>query len=161
MTPQTPDPLHLHRIDAIDAFRMAIDQSGQSLPELAKRMEWSESMARRVFSPEKFYPSFEDLPKFCSTVGNTIILQWLMAKSTFYGVDEHAQAVDCHLLLLRVNDIFAEVGDVAHEARKAVEDNKLEAHELRALINELQDVLERGMALVGDLRRQIKSKPHG
>lgn len=160
MPPQNSDTLHLHRIDPVDAFKMAIEQSGLSLPQLARRMEWSESMARRVFSPEKFYPSFEDLPKFCNVVGNTIIVQWLMARATFYGVNEHAQAVDCRALLLRVNDIFAEVGDVADEARKAVEDNKLEAREMRALINELQDVLERGMALVGDLRQQLKGAAH-
>ncbi|EPR43156.1 hypothetical protein dsx2_2516 [Desulfovibrio sp. X2] len=146
------DSRPLHHLDACDAFKLAVEQSGLTLPQIASRLGWSESMTRRVFSAEKFFPSYPDLPSFCAAVGNLTIVHWLLARATFYGIDENHQDVDCNMLLRRVNDIFAEVGDVADEARSAVADDILEPSELRRLIKEISDVLERGMALLGDLR---------
>lgn len=151
------DARPLHHLDAVDAFKLAVQQSGKGLPEIAKGMGWSQSLARRVFSAEKFFPSYPDLPKFCSVVGNLTIIHWLLSTATFYGIDEARQNLDCNALLRRVNDIFAEVGDVAEEARKSVADNRLEPMELRRLIQELSDVLQRGMALVGDLREMERA----
>jgi len=146
------DSRPLHHLDAVDAFKLAVQQSGKTLPDIAKAMNWSLSQARRVFSAEKFFPSYPDLPRFCAVVGNMTIINWLLAKATFHGIDVTRQSLDCAALLMRVTDIFAEVGDVAEEARKSVADNVLEQQELRRLIQELSDVLRHGMALVGDLR---------
>lgn len=153
------DSRPLHHLDAVDAFKLAVQQGGLSLPDIAKGMGWSQSFARRVFSAEKFYPSYPDLPKFCAVVGNNIIIHWLLARATFHGIDEARQDVDCNTLLRRVNDIFAEVGDVAEEARRSVADDSLEPQELRRLIKELSDVLQQGMALVGDLREMERNAP--
>lgn len=142
----------LHTLDAVDAFKLAAQSCHLPIKEICRLMGWSESFARRVFSTEKFYPSFEDLPRFCAIVGNPIIIQWLLAKAAFYGLNPEHQTVDCRALLLRVTDIFAEVGDVATEARTAVQDNLLQPAELRRLLSALQTVLEDGMTLVGDLR---------
>lgn len=148
----TPDVPQLRRLEAVDAFKLAVEESGLSLPEIAKGMDWSMPQARRVFSAEQYFPSFPDLPRFCAVVGNLTVVHWLLAKATFYGVDEQHQSLDCADLLLRVTEIFSDVGTVAEEARKAVADNKLEACELRRLIRELSELLACGMALVGDLR---------
>lgn len=142
----------LHHLDAIDAFKLAIEKSGKPLPEIAKDMGWSASFVRRVFSAEKFFPSVVDIPHFCAVLGNQVIIHWQLAAAAFYGLDEAHQDVDCNALLRRVNDIFAEVGDVAAEARTSIADNQLQAHECRRLIKELSDVLDKGMSLVADLR---------
>lgn len=142
----------LHTLDAVDAFKLAAQSCHLPIKEICRLMGWSESFARRVFSTDKFYPSIEDLPRFCAIVGNPIIIQWLLAKAAFYGLNPEHQTVDCRALLLRVTDIFAEVGDVATEARTAVQDNLLQPAELRRLLSALQTVLEDGMTLVGDLR---------
>lgn len=142
----------LHLLEPVDAFKLAIEQSGRSPADIAADLGWSEFFMRRVFSAEKFYPSYADLPAFCAAVGNLTILHWLMASATFHGIDQKHQSVDCNNLLVRVNGVFAEVGDVAQEARKAIADNKLDTRERRRLISELSDVLENCMALVGDLR---------
>jgi hypothetical protein len=76
----------------------------------------------------------------------------LLASATFYGIDEKRQSVDCRTLLERVNSVFAEVGDVAHEARRSIADDRIDKAERHRLINELSDVLEGCMALIGDLR---------
>ena len=148
----------LHLVDACDAFKVSVQAGHLPVKDLARLMGWSESFARRVFSTEKFYPSFEDLPKFCATVGNMVILQWLLAKATMYGLRPEHQSVDCRALLLRVTDIFTEVGDVATEARAAVQDNRLSAAELRRILSCLQMLLEDGMALTGDLRAILEDK---
>lgn len=148
----TSDAIPLHHLDPIDAFKLAIEKSGKPLPEIAKDMGWSKSFVRRVFSADKFFPSMADIPRFCAVLGNQVIIHWLLARATFYGLDEAHQDMDCNALLRRVNDLFAEVGDVATEARTSIADNKLEPVECRRLIKELSDVLDRGMSLVSDLR---------
>jgi hypothetical protein len=151
-------PNSLHHLDPIDAFKLAVEQSGRPVTEIAKALGWSESYMRRVFSVDKFFPSYPDLPTFCAAVGNMVVIHWLVAKATFYGIDEKHQNVDCHNLLLRVNEVFAEVGDVAQEARAAIADNNLDPNERRRLIRELTDVIDAGMALVGDLRRMEREE---
>ncbi|ABM29789.1 phage regulatory CII family protein [Nitratidesulfovibrio vulgaris] len=142
----------LHHLDAVDAFKLAVEQSNRPVTEIAAELGWSESFMRRVFSTEKFFPSFADLPAFCAAVGNLTILHWLLARATFYGIDEKRQSVDCRSLLERVNSVFAEVGDVAHEARRAIADDRIDKAERHRLIGELSDVLEGCMALIADLR---------
>jgi hypothetical protein len=153
----TPDVPQLRHLEAVDAFKLAVEESGRPLPEIAQAMGWSMPQARRVFSAEQYFPSYPDLPRFCAVVGNLTVVHWLFAKATFYGFDEQHQSLDCADLLLRVTEIFGEVGDVADEARRAVVDNRLDALELRRLIKELSDLLERGMALVGDLRQMERA----
>jgi len=148
----TSDAIPLHHLDTIDAFKLAIDKSPKELPEIAKEMGWSKSFVRRVFSTDKFFPSVDNIPQFCAVLGNQVIIHWLLARATFYGLDEAHQDLDCNALLRRVNDLFAEVGDVADEARESIKNNILEPNECRRLIKELSDVLDRGMSLVSDLR---------
>ena len=44
------------------------------------------------------------------------------------------------------------MSDVGQEASAAIQDGKLEPKELRRIIRELNDVVDRSMALIGDLR---------
>lgn len=151
------EAIPLHHLDAIDAFKLAIEKSGRPLPEIAEEMGWSSSFVRRVFSAEKFFPSVIDIPRFCAVLGNQVIIHWQLSRATFYGLDEAHQDVDCNALLRRVNDLFAEVGDVATEARESIKNNILEPNECRRIIKELSDVLDRGMSLVADLRALERS----
>ena len=146
------DTRGLANLDAIDAFKMTIEKSHKDLPTIAKEMDWSESYVRRVFSTENFYPSTVSLPKFCHVVGNNLILQWLQAKTMTYGLPEKDRDLDCENLVFRIGALFAEVGDVGRKGQDAIADGKLEPHELRAIIDEVKDVLTEGMDLVGDLR---------
>jgi hypothetical protein len=158
------DTRALANLDPIDAFKLAAEQSHKPLSEIADAMGWSESQARRVFSTEKYWPSFEDLPQFCSVLGNNVLLLWLQAKTMTYGMPEQCRDVDCENLVFRIGELFAEVGDVGRKGQEAIADGKLEPHELRAIINEVKDVLTEGMELVGDLRmleRELVAKAGG
>ncbi|MCJ2164632.1 MULTISPECIES: phage regulatory CII family protein [unclassified Pseudodesulfovibrio] len=146
------DTQSLANLDAIDAFKLAIESSGKDVPTITKEMEWSESHTRRIFSTEKYYPSVVDLPRFCHVVGNNLVLQWLQAKAMTYGLPTEDRNIDCENLVFRIGNLFAEVGDVGRKGQEAIADGKLEPHELRAVIDEVKDVLTEGMELVGDLR---------
>lgn len=142
-----------HQIDAVDAFKLAVQQSGLTVTEIATRLGWTQAFMRRVFSTDKFFPSFPDLPAFCSVVGNRIILQWLECNATSAPVLEHS-AVTASTLPSRITGVFSEAGDVAREAHRALLDNTLDSAERRRLIAELTDLLDVCLSLVGDLRAQ-------
>lgn len=158
------DTRGLANLDAIDAFKLAIENSDKDLPTIAKDMKWSESQARRVFSTDNYFPSIVHLPRFCHVVGNNLILQWLQAKSMVYGLPEKDRNIDCENLVFRIGRLFGEVGDVGRKGQDAIADGKLEPHELREIITEVKDVLTEGMELVGDLRileRDLTAKAKG
>lgn len=146
------DTQGLANLDGIDAFKLAIEQSTKDLYNIAGEMGWSQSHTRRIFSTDKYFPSVVDIPKFCHVVGNNVILLWLQARVMTYGLPESARDIDCENLVWRIGKLFAEVGDVGRKGQDAIADGKLEAHELRAIIDEVKDVLTEGMELVGDLR---------
>lgn len=154
----------LAKLDAIDAFKMAIEQSMKGLPSIAKEMGWSESHAKRIFSTEKYFPSFVDLPKFCHVVGNTLIIQWLQASAMVYGLPKKDRNIDCENLVFQIAKLFGEVGDVGRKGQEAIADGKLDAEELRGIIKEVKEVLTEGMDLVGSLRileRDLVNKEKG
>lgn len=75
-------------------------------------------------------------------VGNTIVLQWALARATTHGLEAQFDHVDCQSLLLRITGMFADAGAVAGRAREAVADNLLQPHELRAVVNGLDTSLK-------------------
>lgn len=139
-------------LDAVDAFKLAWEMGNKSMPHILREMGWTESHARRVFSPERYFPTFEDLPRFCNVVGNTIIIQWLQVQSMQYGIAPQHTNVNCAELVKRMGELFGEMSDVGQEASAAIQDGKLEPVELRRIIRELNDVVNRSVCLIGDLR---------
>lgn len=139
-------------LDAVDAFKLAWERSGKLLPQLVSEMGWSASHARRVFSTERYFPTYEDLPRFCNVVGNTVVVQWLQVQALNYGVNPEHQDVDCAALIKRTGELFGEMSDVGQEASEAIKDGKLEPIEMRRIIRELNDVVNRSIELIGDLR---------
>ena len=139
-------------LDAVDAFKLAWECSGKQMPEIMREMGWTEYHAKRVFGTERYFPTFEDLPQFCNVVGNTIIIQWLQVQAMNYGIAPKHVDVDCAELVKRMAELFGEMSDVGQEASAAIQDGKLEPKELRRIIRELNDVVDRSMALIGDLR---------
>ncbi|WP_302413475.1 hypothetical protein [uncultured Desulfovibrio sp.] len=156
-----PETLALHKLEAAEAFTLAAQASGLPFPEICNRMRWSKSFGRRVFRSEKFYPSFADLPRWCAVVGNTIVLQWALARATTHGLEAEFARVDCQALLLRITEMFADAGTVAARTREAVGDNLLQPQELRAVVHGLDALIEGGLDLLGDLRHELKGARRG
>lgn len=156
-----PDNIALHKMDAPEAFAFAASVSGMTFAEICAGMRWSKSFGRRVFRNEKFYPSFEDLPRFCSVVKNTIVLQWALARAITHGLEEEFDQVDCQGLLIRVTGMFADAGVVADRTRQAVADNLLQPHEIRRIVTGLDTLTEGALDLLGDLRHQLQEARRG
>jgi hypothetical protein len=144
-------------LDAVDAFKLAWERSGKTMPQIMREMGWSEYHAKRVFGTERYFPTFEDLPKFCNVAGNTIVVQWLHVQAMQYGVEPQHINVDCAELVKRIGDLFGEMSDVGQEASDSIRDGILEPKELRRIIRELNDVVNKSMTLIGDLRALERS----
>lgn len=146
------DLQRLGELAPLDVYKLALTTAGKSPQKVSEAMGWDTGQTNRIFSPEKYWPSYPQLPKLCHILGNTILIDWLMIRAMRYGLDETHQDVDCKNLALRVADLFGEVGDVGRSAQAALEDGKLEPKELRAIIRELTDVGDKTFGLIADLR---------
>lgn len=151
----------LARLDAVDVFKLAIERSGKPVTQVAKEMKWGEPFARKVFSTAKFFPSFSELPRFCAVVGNTIVAQWIQLRAMTAGLEDAHEAVTCESLIGRIGELFAEMGDVGQRGSEAIRDFKLEPREIRSIIRELNDVIDKGMDLVADLRAMERASTEG
>ena len=133
-----------------DAFRLAIMRSPYGIHETAKRLGWTDSFMRRVLSIEKYFPSFEDIPKFCAAVDNIIVIEWQMARAAI-TVHENPN-VTSDLLKSSVLDLSAELGDVAHRTRMALEDGEITKREIRGILKELLELINAAIDLAGILK---------
>lgn len=142
----------LARLDAVDVFKLAVERSGKTVTQVRQEMGWGEPFARKVFSTAKFFPSFPELPRFCAVVGNTLVAQWIQLRAMTAGLEDAHEAVTCESLIGRIGELFAEMGDVGQRGADAIRDFKLEPRELRGIIREINDVIDKSMDLVADLR---------
>lgn len=138
-----------------DAFRLAVRRSGQTLQGVIKKLGWSESYTRRVMSTERYFPSYEILPDFCEAVGNTIILQWLEARTRHKKEEQPKVTPD--YLRDQVMELSTEFGDVASRIKDAVADGRLTKLELRAVRKEVMELVAFGHALAGALGQAEKA----
>lgn len=151
----------LHNLGPEDAFKLALERSGMTWQKLSEEMGWTESHTKRVFSLERYFPTYEDLPKFCSIVGNMVIINWLQVQAMQYGMQQDHKDVDCQSLVFRISKLFGETSDVGQEAQKAVADGVLEPRELRRIIRELNDVVNTSLDMISDLRELERRTKQG
>lgn len=149
--------INLQALDAVDIFKVAMMRSGKLAPQIAEEMGWSMAQINRIASVAKYYPSFPELPKFCSVVKNTLVVEWLQQRAVTYGIEiEHAD-VNCQSLVKEVSSLFSETSDVGQQVAAAIADDKLEKRELRAIIRELADVVNASMNFLEQLRAHEQS----
>ncbi|SOB60561.1 conserved protein of unknown function [Pseudodesulfovibrio profundus] len=144
-----------------DAFKQAFALSGLTQQQLMERMGWKIDKTRRVFATGRYFPSYEELPKFCTVVGNTIILKWLQFNVLLADQDMEHVDIDCQELIMRAGELYSEVGDVGQYAAKAIEDGKLDLKEIRKLKEEVGQVATKAFETLGDLgamERKLKGQ---
>lgn len=153
--------LALRHLDSTDVFKLACVESGKGMDQIAREMGWGISHAKRIFSANRYFPTYEDLPKFCAVVGNQLIVQWLQIMAEGDGQPPKHAEVDCSSLVFRIGELFSEAGDVGAAGQSAIEDMKLEPRELRRIMKELRDVIVKSLALMGDIRAQERQLAKG
>lgn len=133
-----------------DVFRLAILRSSYPVPVLVKRLKWSESFLRRVTSSEKYFPSFVDVPDFCAAVGNTLVIEWQLARVK--AVRRETPDVTPDFLRDQVLALTDELGDVAGRIRAANADKVISKPENRGILKEVLELLNVAHCLAGALR---------
>ena len=143
----------LKKISLHDAINLAVAMSGKSREEIGAEMGWSPAVTRRIFTIDNYWPSLPSIPKLCSVLGNTIIIDWLAEQSEEYFVDKQVPTTTPETLIKDLGGLFKEIGDVATQGNEALEDGKLTTIEARRIIKELYDVIKKAMHMIGGLRK--------
>lgn len=135
-----------------DAFRLAASQSGKSANQICQEMGWQPTFARRIFSIEKFYPSFADIPKFCRVVGNTIVIDWLKANAMADKKLCPHKIQNCLDLAQDVLTLAESTGKLSTTAKEAILDGSIEHEEKIVIIKVLQKLLKEGAEMLHALK---------
>lgn len=138
-------------MDPSDAFKQAFALSGLTEKQFMEKMGWRQDKTRRVFSTGRYFPSFDELPKFCIVVGNNIIIQWIQM-NVLQGNRpiEHA-SINCQSLFARIGELFSEVGDVGQRGQEVVADGEIDLKETRQLKKDVGEVVTKGIEMMSDL----------
>ncbi|WP_457571528.1 phage regulatory CII family protein [Desulfovulcanus sp.] len=142
----------LKNISLFDAINMAVAKSGYSRDEIGALMGWTPAATKRIFSTDNYWPSLPTIPKLCSVLGNSILVDWLKVHTDEYLQQIQIQNLDAPGLVKELGQLFKELGDVALEGNRAVEDGQITTREARRIIKELYDVANKAMEMIGGLR---------
>lgn len=145
------DTKSLAGMDPADAFKQAFALSGLTQNALMEKMGWKIDKTRRVFATGRYFPSFDELPKFCIVVGNTVIIQWLQMNILQGNRPIEHSSINCQNLFARIGELFAEVGDVGQRGQEVVADGEIDLKETRQLKKEVGEVVTKGIEMMSDL----------
>lgn len=150
MNGYTPD---MRGMSAKSALRMAIAYSGKSNEEIRMAMGWSSSFAKKIFSSQEAMPSFVNMPKFCSVLGNRILPQWIL-QNMDNPVPNH-EAMDAYGLLADMASMFELMGNFAKTGHAAIADWKLSREEVWNLLHQLRDFFEIQSCMFAELEEAL------
>ena len=67
---------------AKEAIRAAKEESGLTIEQIARRLNVSTSVIKRYLKEDDVYsPRLDMLPRLCVVLGNTLLLDWMAARS--------------------------------------------------------------------------------
>ena len=115
-------------------------------------MGWTPAATNRIFSTDNYWPSLPTIPKLCFVLGNSILVDWLKVHTDEYLQQLHTENLDAQSLIKELGRLFKEIGDVALEGNKAIEDGQITTREARRIIRELYDVVNKALEMIGGLR---------
>ena len=73
--------LNYKTMTAKEAIRTAKEESGLTAEQIAQRLNVSISLIRRYLKEDdNYFPGLEMLPRLCLALGNSLLLDWAMAK---------------------------------------------------------------------------------
>ena len=130
----------LKGMSAFSALRLAVSLSGRADDEIAAAMNWSPRVANRIFSS--------------AVLGNDILARWVTVNAAV--LPEHVDAVDAPTLVTLMGELFGEMGDVAGEGRRALEDGSISDLDARRILRELRGVLDKGAEFMGRLQANLE-----
>lgn len=144
----------LKGVSAKSALRMAIACSGKTNEEIRTAMGWSQSFAKKVFSSQEAMPSFVNMPKLCSVLGNRILPQWILQNAN--GPVPNYEAMDAYGLLADMGSLFETMGTFARTGHAAISDWKLSREEAWELLHQLRNFFEIQSCMFAELEEVLQ-----
>ncbi|MCR5259369.1 MAG: helix-turn-helix domain-containing protein [Desulfovibrio sp.] len=142
---------------AVEALRHAKELSGLTAAEIAEASGLGTASVTRYFRQDGEYsPGLESIPKLCRAMGNTVLVDWLLAQT---GRDAPVEPAKSRAeVLTSVALAAAALGDasriLADTERGGIDAAK--AREIRAALEDVKDVCAH---VQGQLQKLASSKP--
>lgn len=146
----------LQGISVQAALRLAVARSGKSDDEIGAEMGWSPSVTARILKNMNYWPSFPSLPDLCRVLGNTTLIRWALLNVN--AVELQNRPMDAIALLSSMGALFAEMGALAAEGQKALEDHHIDPNEARRLLRRLRAIFDVGCDMVPRLQATIDAE---
>ena len=136
--------MDLTKISMAEAYQIALTHSEKTIDAVSDEMGWGASQGYRFFNPrDQYWPPAHSIPRLCSVLGNTIVLDWLI-KNTADLCSINCRPLDASGCVRRLSAILSETGSMAEVAAEIIKDNRVtpaEARELTKKLNRLASVL--------------------
>lgn len=153
MLKRTPDGIDLTTFSLPAAFGLAVSMSGKADYAIASSMGWAQSQASRIFNcGDDYWPSLPSIPRLCSVLGNTVLLDWMAAQAGISYQPVPAQVADVPKLLQGLDALLHEVAHVVSECGTAAADGVLEHAEARRIVNRLNAMIASAAPLMASLQ---------
>lgn len=143
----------LKGISLLAATRMALAASSKTEDEIAAEMGWSQSQQARFFKSHDYWPALPNLSSLCRALGNCTIPLWIMAN--FEYVSDQQAPMDAKCLLMSMAVMFRDMGELAVQGQKAVEDNQIDSLEAKRMLRKLRDLFSTCYLMVPRLQATI------
>lgn len=148
----------LRNMTAGEALQYAKLLSGMTVEDIADRAGWGVASLRRCFNPQDtdHRPSLTRIPALCRALGNTVLLDWVIAQlEELSGTPGKSSVVD---ILQAVNAAASTSGQVHEAVDAALLDGRIdrqEARDIRGACREARKSLERIEASLQPIAGQV------
>ena len=142
---------------AVEAVRHAKDLSGMTAGEIAEASGMGLASVTRYFRQDGEYsPGLESIPKLCRAMGNTVLVDWLLAQT---GRDAPVEPAKSRAeVLTSVARAAAALGD-ASRILAATESGGITAAKAREIRAALEEVKAACVHVQGQLQKLASSPP--
>ena len=142
---------------SVEALRYAKQESGKTAGEIAGAIGVSLAVVNRYLRLKNNYsPSLEILPKLCAAMGNTLILDWLMAQT---GKKTHIEPAKSRAeVFTSVSKAMAALGEVSRILVET-EGCGIDAEKAKAIRGAVEEVKKACEIIQGQLQRVASSSP--
>ncbi len=140
-----------------EALRHAKDLSGMTVAEIAEAGGIGTASVTRYFRQEEGYsPGLEAVPRLCRAMGNTVLVDWLLAQT---GRDAPVEPAKSRAeVLTSVARAAAALGD-ASRILAATENGGIDVQKAKEIRAALEDVKTVCAHVQGQLQKLASSKP--
>jgi len=138
---------NLITITFAQALELARALSGKTYDQIADEMDLGVETVRRYFTDPTYDPPSKRIPKLCSVLGNTILIEWQAVHAGGYFVPVVAPGQIKKLVIL-MSELTKEFSDVLREDGEAREDGEYNTGELVDVEKEVKDLLVKGQQII-------------